>query len=90
MAWNKELTQGSGMGVDSYGTRAAGDITKAARIGNHLMIGNSSGIDWEQRRLLNHEGESYTGAEGRRSEQDSDRRSYQMKAGHRIHVRSLI
>ena len=32
---NKELNQGSGMGADLYGTRTAGDFTKAARIGNH-------------------------------------------------------
>ena len=39
------------------------------------QIGNLSGIDWEQRRLLDCEGESYTGAEGRQSEWDLDRRS---------------
>ena len=49
MAWNKELTRGSGMGADLYGTRAAGDVTKAAQIGNRVVIGNSSGINWEQR-----------------------------------------
>ena len=63
--WNKELTQGSGMKVDLYGTRPEGDVTKAAQIGNHVEIGNSSGIDWEERQLLNHEDESYAGLEGR-------------------------
>ena len=47
--WNKELTQGSGLGVDSYRTRPEGDVTKAAQIGNCVRIGNSSGIDQEQR-----------------------------------------
>ena len=57
------------MGADSYGTRAAGDFTKVAQIGNSL------GIYWEWRQLLDHEGEGYTGAEGRQNEQDSDQRS---------------
>ena len=30
VARNKELTQGSGMKVDSYRTRLAGDVTEAA------------------------------------------------------------
>ena len=52
------------MGADSYGTRAAGDFTKVAQIGNSL------GIYWEWRQLLDHEGESYVGVEGRWNEQD--------------------
>ena len=42
-AWvvrNKELTQGSGPEVDSYGTRSEGGISKATRIGNRVGIGN--------------------------------------------------
>ena len=38
VAWNKELTQGSGLEANSYGTRAVGDVTKAAWIGNGLRI----------------------------------------------------
>ena len=49
MVQNKELTQGSGMKVDSYGTRLVGDVTEVARIGNRVGIGNSSGIGSEQR-----------------------------------------
>ena len=48
------------------------DVTKAAWIGNHVVIGNWSGIDWERSQLLDHESESYAGAEGRRNERDSD------------------
>ena len=69
VAQNKELTQGSRLEADSYKTRAAGDITKVE------WIGNWSGIDRERQRLLNRGGEGYTGAEGRQSERDSDRRS---------------
>ena len=47
VVWNKELTRGSGPEVDSYGTRSEGGISKAAWIGNHVGIGNQSGIDWE-------------------------------------------
>ena len=75
VAQNKELTQGSRLEVDSYGTRSEGGISKVTQIGNRVGIGNMSGINWEGRRLLDHEGEGYAGAEGRRNKQDSDRRS---------------
>ena len=75
MAWNMKLTLGSGPEVDSYGTRSEGGVTKATRIGNRVGIGNMLGIDREGRQLLDHEGEGYTGAEGRQNEQDSDQRS---------------
>ena len=47
----------------------AGDVTKVAWIGNCVVIGNSSGINQERRQLLDREGESYAGAEGRQNEQ---------------------
>ena len=52
--------------MDLYGTRSEGDITKAAQIGNHVGIGNSLEIDWEQRQLLDCESKSYAGVERRR------------------------
>ena len=45
MVRNKELTHGSGMKADSYGTRPEGDVTEAARIGNHVGIGKSLGTE---------------------------------------------
>ena len=63
MVQKKELKWGAG---------PEGDITRATRIGNRVEIGNSLGIDQEQRRLLDREGESYAGAEGRQNEQDSN------------------
>ena len=48
VAWNKELTWGSGLEADLYGTRPEGDITKVAQIGNHVGIGNLLGVDWER------------------------------------------
>ena len=42
---NKELTWGSRMRVDPYGTRPEGDVTKVAWIGNCVEIGNLLGID---------------------------------------------
>ena len=77
-AWvvqNKELTRGSGPEADSDRTRLEGGISKATLIGNCVGIGNWSGIDRDWRRLLNCEGEGYAGAEGRRNERGSDRRS---------------
>ena len=55
--------------MDLYGTRAAGDVTKVA------WIGNSSGIDQEQRQLLDRESGSYAGAERRQNRQDSNWKS---------------
>ena len=49
VAWNKELTRESGPEVDSYRTRSEGGVSKATQIGNHVGIGNWSGIDWEWR-----------------------------------------
>ena len=49
-AWvvqNKELTWGSGPEADSDGTRLEGGVSKATQIGNHVGIGNMSGIDRE-------------------------------------------
>ena len=40
VARNKELAQGSGPEVDSYRIRPEGDISKATRIGNRVVIGN--------------------------------------------------
>ena len=40
VARNKELTQGSGPEVDSYGTRSEDGVSKATRIGNCVGIGN--------------------------------------------------
>ena len=40
VAWNKELTCGSGPEADSYGIRPEGDISKATQIGNRVGIGN--------------------------------------------------
>ena len=74
VVWNKELKWGSGLEADLYGTRLEGDITTATWIGNHVKIGNSSGIDWEWRQLLDHKGESYAGAEGRQNKQDSNQK----------------
>ena len=71
-AWvgqNKELTWGSGPEADLYETRAAGDVTKAERIGNWL------GIDWEGCRSLDQEGEGYAGVEGRQNGRDPNRKS---------------
>ena len=45
MVQNKELTQGSRMKVDSYRTRPEGDVSEAARIGNHVGIRKSSGTE---------------------------------------------
>ena len=75
VVWNKELTQGSGLEADSYGTRSEGGVSKVTRIGNHVVIGNRLGIDWEWRQLLDREGEGYAGGEGRWNEQGSDQRS---------------
>ena len=44
MAWNKELTRGSGLEADWYGTRSEGGVSKATRIGNRVGIGNWSGM----------------------------------------------
>ena len=65
---NKELTRGSRMKADLYGTRLEGDITEAAQ------IGKSTGIDWKWRRLLDHEGEGSAGVKGRQNERDLDRK----------------
>ena len=68
-AWvvrNKELTWGSGPEA------VEGGISKATQIGNHVVIGNWSGIDREWHRSLDCEGEGYAGAEGRRNEWDLD------------------
>ena len=35
-----ELTLGSRLEADSYGTRSEGGVTKAALIGNRVKIGN--------------------------------------------------
>ena len=75
VAWNKELTQGSGQEADSYRTRSEGGVSEATRIGNWVGIGNRLGIDQERCQLLDREGEDYTGAEGRQNERDSDQRS---------------
>ena len=40
VARNKELAWGSGPEADSYGIRPEGDISKATRIGNRVVIGN--------------------------------------------------
>ena len=45
VARNKELTRGSRLEVDSYGTRPDGDVSEAARIGNRVGIGKSSGTE---------------------------------------------
>ena len=58
---NKELTWGSGLEADLFRTRSEGGVTKA------IQIGNLSGIDQEWRRLLDCEGESYAGVEGRQN-----------------------
>ena len=75
VVWNKELTRGSGTEADSYGTRSEDGVSKVTRIGNRLGIGNWLGIDREWHQSLDCEGESYAGAEGRRSERDLDQRS---------------
>ena len=75
MVWNKELTRESGPEVELYGTGSEGGVSKATQIGNHVGIGNWSGIDQEWRQSLNRKNEGYTGAEGRRNERGSDRRS---------------
>ena len=75
VAQNKELTWGSGLEADSYGTRSEGGISKVAQIGNRVGIGNRSGIDWEWCQSLDHEGEGYAGVEGRWNERGSDQRS---------------
>ena len=75
MAWNKELTWGSRPEADSDRTRLEGGISKATLIGNCVGIGNWSGIDRDWRRLLDLEGEGYTGVEGRRNGWDSNRKS---------------
>ena len=69
MVRNKELTQGSRPKVNSYGTRAVGDVTKV------VWIGNGSGIDWERRQLLDRESGSNAGVERRRDKWDSNQRS---------------
>ena len=43
VARNKELSMGKRTGSKLVWN----DITKAVRIGNHVVIGNWSGIDWE-------------------------------------------
>ena len=75
VARNKELTQGSRPEADSDRTRLEGGISKVTRIGNHVGIGNMSGIDQEGHRSLNREGEGYAGAEGRRDRWDPNRKS---------------
>ena len=74
MTQNKEQTQGSRPEADLYGTRSEGGVSKATWIGNRVGIGNLSGIDREWHRLLDGKGEGYTEAEGRRNEQDSNRK----------------
>ena len=74
VAWNKELTWGSGPEVDSYGTRSEGGISKVTWIGNRVGIGNQSGIYQERHQSLDREGEGYAGVEGRWNEWDSDQR----------------
>ena len=81
MARNKELTQGSRLEAESYRTRSEGGVSKVTRIGNHVGIGNWSGIDWEWCQSLNCEGEGYAEVEGRRKEQDSDWKPQRMEAG---------
>ena len=51
------------------------DITKAVRIGNHVVIGNWLGINRERSQLFDCEFEIFAGAERRQNEWDSDRRS---------------
>ena len=75
VARNKELNRGSGLEVDLYETRAAGDVTKVE------WIGNLSGIDREWQQLLNRESGSYAGAERRRDKRDSNWRLYRVEAG---------
>ena len=45
MVRSKELTQGSGMKVDSYRTRPDGDVSEAARIGDRVGIRKSLGTE---------------------------------------------
>ena len=40
VARNKELARGSRPEADSYGIRPEGDVSKATRIGNRVVIGN--------------------------------------------------
>ena len=40
VAWNKELTRGSGPEADSDRTRSEGGVSKATRIGHRVGIGN--------------------------------------------------
>ena len=47
VARNKELTRGSGPEADSDGTRSEGGVSKVTWIGNHVAIGNWSGINRE-------------------------------------------
>ena len=55
--------------------RSEGGVSKATQIGNRVAIGNQSGIDQELHQSLDHEGEGYAGAEGRRNKRGSDWRS---------------
>ena len=74
VAQNKELTWGSGLEADLDRTRLEGGISKVTQIGNRVGIGNMSGIDWEGHQSLDHEGEGYTGAEGRWNERDPNQK----------------
>ena len=60
--------------MNLYRTRAANDVTKVARIGNHVVIGNWSGIDQERSRLFDRECEIFAGVEKRRNERDSNQK----------------
>ena len=62
--------------------RAANDVTKAAQIGNHVVIGNWSGINREQSQLFDCECEIFTGVEKRRNERDLNWKLWRMEAGH--------